>query len=136
MRVTWENNPQVGVYSFSTREGRMPNAQMEFDCSKLRDPQGQRQFSGYTGDGEQVRKWVAKDPRVDAIIQSCRMVAADLLTIQTGHSAARTDWVSFSFKDPQGKWISPAVAELVAEALSEDGWKVATEHARLEMGKR
>ena len=123
--------PQIGVYSFGARFKEIPKAQFEFDVSKLRDPQGQKQFAGAAGWDPAVRDWVKADPRIAGIINDCRLWAEDLLKErpQGGtNPSAISCWTSFSFRDFHGKWAAPAVAELVADALSKDGWRVSVHH--------
>ena len=125
------DGPQIGVYSFGTQSSDKPVAQYEFDVSKLRDPQGQQQFKNRFGWDLEVRDWMKEDSRLRALVQDCRLLAADLLGQRpkgSGAAASISTWTSFSFKDFHGRWISPAVAELVADALSADGWRVTVHH--------
>lgn len=125
---------QVGVYSFGDKCAKQPVSQFEFNVSKLRDPAGQKQFSSLSGVAPEVRDWVSADLRVAGIVADCRILANDLLTPKPVSDGIKTEvratskWVSFSFRDIHGKWISPAVAELVADALSKDGFNVTVTH--------
>lgn len=137
MRVTGfngENNqprPQIGIYSFGLNTVKQPSAQFEFDVSKFRDPVGQKQFNRALGTCPDVRDWVGQDKRVAGVIQMCQLLAEDLVRPHKkadGKEEAISGWLSISFKDHHGKWISPAIAELVANQLDADGFSVIVLH--------
>lgn len=134
--VTQFGEVQVGVFSFG-REGiyQRPKAQFEFDVSNFRDPAGQKQFEGRTGFDPQVRDWVGDDRRIKAILETIQLIVEDLRApVETGTAEnpkiePRSKWISISFSDVQGRWISPAVAELVANYLSDKcGYDVLVRH--------
>ena len=132
--VTGPEKPQIGIFSFGPKSSTKPKAQFEIDCSKLRDPQGQKQFVGLYGWDPQVVEWVKADPRIPGIIDNYRLLAEDLLTWRLKESSNNqsgpiSSWLSISFKDTSGKWAAAAVAELVADALIADGWGVMVGHA-------
>ena len=125
--------PEIGIFSYgSSKEASETSGQFEFDVSSLRDPSGQKQFNGFNGVYPNVRDWVGTDRRVPIIIRDCLLLADDLIKPKPqGDSKvpkAMSVWLSFSFKDFHGKWIAPAVAELVAERLSKEGFNVAVHH--------
>ena len=127
--------PNIGIYSGT--ETKHPVGQFEFDVSKFRDPAGQVQFrlqelkeAGINGTTPEVRDWVAKDRRVPIIISECRLLAEDLISPKTDGKPISA-WLSFSFVDTHGKWIAPAVAELVANHLSDAGFNILVHHAGL-----
>ena len=127
--------PVVGLYSFGTRTGHDPMSQFEFDVSKLRDPAGQKQFSISNGMDTAVHAWLAQDDRVGQIVWICRLLASDMLAkrmFMDREVAPASTWVSFSFKDYHGKFISPAVACIVAEALKADGFPPMVYHLSLQ----
>ena len=139
-RTTWTdsaNKPEIGVFSFGKNIGdKSPlTVQFEFDVAALRDPAGQKQFVGSNGTFPLVIDWVGEDRRVPIIIKDCLLLADDLAKpkIKEGSSVAKpiSQWLSFSFRDFHGKWIAPAVAEKVANALSDAGYVVAVHHQSL-----
>ena len=139
---TVDPKPVVGVYSFGSKvsTGR-PQAQYEFDITTMRDPSGQKQFVKESdGRSELVRKWIGEDDRVPGIISFCRMLADDLVKpkTRTTENATRVEpvsqWLSIAFYDFHGKWAAPAIAEIVADALSDDGYTVAVKHYALKQG--
>ena len=121
--------PNVGVYSYPTKKSPNSAGQFEFDVSNFRDPAGQKQFSqAPNGLAKEVVEWVRQDRRVPIIVKDCILLAEDLVRLRPdGRSTC--GWLSFGFKDYHGKWIAPAVAEAVAESLSEAGFNVATHHS-------
>ena len=134
-----DTKPSIGVYSYPTKGLSGVTAQFEFDVSGFRDPAGQKQFKGRTklseagslvplnGVDSEVYEWVAKDPRIPAIIGDCRILAEDQIRPKADGKALSV-WLSLSFKDYHGIWIAPAVAELVANALSDDGFNIVVHH--------
>ena len=128
------HDADIGLYSFGAKGGVFPNVQFEFDCTTLRDPTGQKQFAALTGTHDSVKAWIKEDEKVCAIISSCRLLANDLIkpkprTDKSGTEMVQVSrWLSFSFKDFHGKWAAPARAELVADALDTDGYKVTVVH--------
>lgn len=133
-KLTGGVKPQIGVYSYGygTKQ-EAPQAQFEFDVSGFRDPVGQKQFNKALGTFPDVRDWVCEDRRVPAILDTCQLLAEDLLKPRPkgNTTEAMSVWVSFSFKDFHGKWISPAIAEAVANKLSETGYIVYVHHHAL-----
>jgi RNase adaptor protein for sRNA GlmZ degradation len=126
--------PEIGIYSFGENCDKKPQAQFEFDVSKFRDPVGQKQFNKAVGTQADVRDWVGQDKRVPALVQQCRILAEDLIRPhkKDGKDEQISAWLSLSFKDHHGKWISPAIAELVANQLDLDGFKVVVCHHNLD----
>ena len=122
--------PQVGVYSYAS-SGADPKTQFVFNVGRFRDPQGQVQFAGKNGTDPTVQDWILSDNRVKAVVRDCQILAMDLLKPHPPSDKPRTEWVSFSFFDHHGKWIAPAVAELVAKDLTSKGFKVAVHHLTL-----
>lgn len=127
----------IGVYSFGTKNvsgQKRQFAQFEFDVSKLRDPQGQKQFSGSNGLDKKVQEWIKDDIRISGLVRECLLIADDLVKPKARVDGTKTEvtqvssWLSFSFKDFHGKWTAPAIAEIVANALSEAGYNVAIFH--------
>ena len=132
--------PAIGVYSVGSKAKTSTDrqfAQFEFDVSHFRDPTGQKQFRGKSGLAPEVQTWVKDDVRVPGLIQNCLILADDLVKPKantegdTTRMAAASQWLSFSFKDHHGIWAAPAIAELVANALSDAGYTVAVLHREL-----
>lgn len=133
-----KDRPTIGVYSLgSVNGGDRQFSQFEFRVDKLRDPCGQKQFYGMSGRNVEVQTWLKVDERVDAITKECLLIADDLVKPKPREDGTRTEvrpastWLSFAFKDFHGKWIAPAMAEIVAQALSDVGYTVALFHREL-----
>lgn len=122
--------PQIGIYSYASTAQKSLAGQFEFDVSQFRDPAGQKQFLGrdICGVDAEVRDWVGQDRRVPVLVKECRLLAEDLIRPKQNEKAP-CQWLSISFKDRHGKWIAPAVAELVANALSDDGFTITVYHS-------
>lgn len=138
MRVDFndlKNKPDIGVYSSGSKSPvGVASGQFEFNVSYLRDPAGQKLFVGLNGTYPDVRDWVKEDRRVPVIVKDCLILADDIRKPKTragGQNGPMSTWLSFSFQDFHGKWVAPAVAELVANALSEAGYNVAVHHKGL-----
>lgn len=128
--------PQIGVYSCGDKQKSTITSQFEFSVSSFRDPMGQKQFEGLNGTHPEVRTWISSDSRIGILINECLLLSNDLLKpkkVGEGPDKAASVWLSFAFKDKNGKWIAPAVAELIADALAEAGYVVVTHHAGLPM---
>lgn len=132
------HRPTIGVYSLGGAHGSPRQfAQFEFDVSKMRDPAGQQQFRGKTGLVLEVQTWMRADSRIDLVVKECKLLADDLVKPKALTEATTTrvvpasTWLSFAFKDHHGRWAAPAVAEIVAKALSDAGYTVAIFHREL-----
>ncbi len=135
MRVefTDKTKPNIGIYSFGENSANPPNAQFEFDVRLFRDPVGQKQFNRALGIQPDVRDWVGQDKRAKGVIEMCQMLAEDLIRPHKKGDKEEpiSIWLSLSFRDHHGKWIAPAIAELVANQLDKDGFTVAVCHHEL-----
>ena len=128
----------IGIHSFGEKAGgTIPKVQFEFDVTKFRDPGGQKQFSKFNGTTAAVRDWVGEDERAAAIISTCLLLADDQIKLKARNDGTVTriesasQWLSISFRDFHGKWVAPAIAELVANALVKEGYPVTVIHHNL-----
>lgn len=87
-----------------------------WDLTNLRDPVGQLTLRSQciNGKDERVVTWMAKDPKVIAAVSAAALHAWIHLADPQGEQN-----VSFVFHDQKGRWISPAVAELVRRRVDE-----------------
>lgn len=93
----------------------------------LRDPIGQKNLTNKYGDGRaaEVREWMEEDERVDVIVD-------ELVGLAFAHiKHARESFMSVAFVDQHGKWIAPAVAEILANAMEVAGFSVHVRHQGL-----
>lgn len=123
-RTSTAGSADISIYT--AKSSRMGNivAQYRSDLTHFRDPIGQSYLRKECVDGRDpaVREWISLDPRVDALIHAALMISHDIFKNQKGV------WASFGFTDHHGRWIAPAVGEIVGNALSEVGYKVCVNH--------
>lgn len=105
----------VGIYTYGTlhRLNAGPRTQWEFDLSNFRDPRSSPLMKGkVNGLEEGVVEWITSDPRFPGIADICVLLVKDAFTHE------RMKWVSFSFRDPHGTLIAPAVGKAVADIIT------------------
>lgn len=129
--MTMASNTEIAIYTFG-RLGKMvpPRAHYVIDVSGIRDPLSNRGFKNTFTDGRpgEIQKFVAEDPRMNAILDTVKLIAYDQLRSKAGSKK----WLSIAFRDHHGKWGSVAVGEIVRDALKYDGYNVALRHYELE----
>lgn len=124
---------EIALYTYGrkVKTGRVvPSSDYVIDVDGLRDPLSNRGFKNEFRDGRpvKVREFIKEDPRVPAIIDTVKLlVEAHVRSV--GHD--RT-WVAISLRDHHGKWIAPAIGEVLADTLAADGYKVSLMHIDLE----
>ena len=128
MRVPTGNGmAQIGIYTAGRESSSQPTGTYTIDVSNLRDPLSSKSLRATYTDGRagEVQKFVSDDPRIPAI-RDMVILLADMYVKPP--SGGTSKWVSFVFKDVHGKWIAPAVGELIADSLSNLGYQVAVAH--------
>lgn len=114
--------PKSAITVHSYRGGNGPLIRWSCDVSNFRDPIGQKQFKHLNGKNEQVREFVAKDPRVKLVIEEFCALAHVVI------KEANEPYVSFGVYDRHGLYIAPAIVEMLVEALRAEGFQVYTQH--------
>lgn len=125
---------ELGLYSYGRiAKGAKPNVCYIIDVSGLRDPQTNRGFRNNYKDGRagEVQKYVAEDPRIEAIVDQVKLLAE----MHLRGNGADKQWLTFGFRDHHGRWTSPAVCEIVADVMDRSGFKVHVSHANCEVSK-
>lgn len=107
---------QIGIFPLKT--GGKEYMQYVIDLSAFRDPQGQPQFRDLDGRSPAVQNWIKSDPRLPALLDGVTLQVRDAL--DNRHQV----YTSIGLKDHHGKWISVAVATLLADHLSDRGYRV------------
>ena len=109
---------EICVY-YHTHKSRhaIPTA-YSIDLSSLRDPMGRKELRKLDGSSMEVQNFLAEDSRVGPIIRTVHSLAHDILRVQA------SKYMSVTFHDHHGKWISQGVARMVGDYLSERGFKV------------
>lgn len=108
------------VAIFSLSSSSTTKVMYDFDVNHFRDPMGNKGLMKECADGKdpKVIEWIKVDPRTQPILTECIALAKDIID----HQGKK--WLTIGFRDYHGRWISRAVATLVADALSEVGYKV------------
>lgn len=125
MRVGTEA-AEIIIYSMRT-VSRTYSPQFSFDVGKFRDPMGNVRLTAQYHDGQPmaIREWIKEDPRMPGILDMCSLIANDRIT------HAHRKFLSIAFRDYHARWISRAVAEVVADSLSGEGYSVGVQHESL-----
>jgi RNase adaptor protein for sRNA GlmZ degradation len=110
-------NSTIGLVltTSSFKKGIPHGARYTFDLSNLRDPIGHKGLRELCDDGRDplVRDWIDEDPRVGGIIaEICALTSIHILR-------DKEPSLSIGMIDTHGKWISPAIAEMVAEEMDQ-----------------
>lgn len=115
----------VAVHSFGTKNPKPPIIRFRIGVDNLRDPYGQPSLRLLNGRHKEVQEFLAIDPRVKVIIDE--MCALTYSYIVQG----RDQYVSIGIHDRHGMHISPALVEMLAAALRQDGFTVIVHHHEL-----
>jgi len=117
---------EILIYSLRL-DSTQYHPQFDFNVSKFRDPQGNANLMKLYNDGQHiaVREWIKVDPRMQGILDASLMLAYDRIT----HGEQK--FLSLAFRDFHAKWIARAIAEVVADHLSNAGFSVGVQHEQL-----
>jgi len=109
----------------------IPNVDYVIDVDGLRDPLSNRGFKRTHADGRPgaIQDFVKEDPRVGSIVDTVKLLGEVHLRSKARDHA----WISVALRDHHGRWIAPAVGEIVAGALDSEGYKVYLSHVDLEV---
>jgi hypothetical protein len=121
---------QIGIYTFGQKSHNfVGTCQYYINVAGLRDPGSSGQIRSQYVDGRAggVQQYIADDVRVKVISEQIRLIAYMHLRSQ----AADNKWLSFGLVDYHGRWIAPAIGEIVADNLSDLGYSVSLYHADL-----
>jgi UPF0042 nucleotide-binding protein len=119
----------VSVQSFSYKHGLPPTLDMAFDVRFLRNPHWAPRLRPLTGRDAEVASYVAADANHDAFHGRVRDLLLSLLPAYRGERRAH---LAIGFGCTGGRHRSVAVAESMAAALAEAGWRVSIRHRDLE----
>lgn len=121
---------ELGIYTFGEKSKNfVGTCQYYIKVSGLRDPGSSGGIRSQFADGRAggVQQYLKDDPRVQAIIDQVRILAYMHLRSQSRDNK----WLSFALVDHHGKWIAPALGEMMADQLSQIGYSVSLNHADL-----
>lgn len=119
----------VSVQSFSYKRGVPRGLDMMFDCRFLANPHWVRDLRSRDGRDPQVQAHVIRDPRFDEFFQRVRDLILFLLPAQVDEGKAH---LAIGFGCTGGQHRSVTLAELMAEQLAQQGWRVSKRHRELE----
>lgn len=118
----------VSVQSFSYKRGVPRGLDLVFDVRFLQNPHWQPELRPHTGLDARVADHVAQDPRYQGFLS--RIV--DLLTfLLPAYAAEGKAHLAVGFGCTGGRHRSVALAETVAKALADSGWRVSIRHREL-----
>ncbi len=119
----------VSVQSFSYKRGLPLGADMVLDVRFLRNPHWEPDLRRRTGQDPEVAAYVAGDDRFEGA--TARMVEL-VLSLLPAFAAEGKAHLTVAFGCTGGQHRSVAVAEHVAKALADQGWRVSIRHRELE----
>ncbi|MEM8581953.1 MAG: RNase adapter RapZ, partial [Pseudomonadota bacterium] len=124
-----ESRLSLALQSFSYKRGVPRSADMVFDVRFLQNPYWEPALRGLDGRSPEVASYVAKDSRFapffDHILSLSRLLLPAYVEEGKSH-------LSIAFGCTGGQHRSVALAEKLASALAEDGWRVSIRHRELD----
>lgn len=119
----------VTVESFSYKQGLPPGLDIAMDCRFLRNPHWEAALRPGDGRDAAVAAFVEADPAYHPFLARLRELVASLLPAYQAEGKAH---LAVGLGCTGGQHRSVAVAEALAKALAEDGWRVSKRHRELE----
>lgn len=123
------NRMSVSVHSFSYKRGVPRGVDIMFDCRFLPNPHWVESLRALDGRDMAVQAYVTEDERFAEFFQRVRDLILFLLPAQVDEGKAH---LAIGFGCTGGQHRSVTLAELMAEALAEQGWPVSKRHRELE----
>lgn len=117
------------VHSFSYKRGLPRGLDLVLDCRFLQNPYWDESLRSLDGRDEGVANYVSADPRFDDFRQKVVDLAHLLLP---AYEAAGKPYLAIGFGCTGGQHRSVVMAETLAQALAETGWRVSIRHRELE----
>ncbi len=119
----------VTIESFSYKQGLPPGLDLVLDCRFLRNPHWDERLRPLDGRDPEVAEFVRADPRHAPFLD--RLWALVDLVLPAYREEGKAH-VAIGLGCTGGQHRSVAVAEALAQALAEDGWRVSKRHRELE----
>ncbi|WP_270726098.1 RNase adapter RapZ [Shimia sp. Alg240-R146] len=116
------------VTSFSYKRGLPQSADMVFDCRFLRNPHWEPDLRPMDGGDAPVGAYVADDPSFDPFFDSLTKMLTTLLPAYIGEGRSH---LMIAFGCTGGRHRSVFMADSVAAALAQQGWRVSIRHREL-----
>lgn len=115
----------IQLTSFSFRRGVPQAADMVFDCRFLRNPHWDESLRAQDGRSDDVREYIAQDPRFAAFRDQV-LGLLDLLL--PAFQEEGKSHLTVAFGCTGGKHRSVALTEITGQSLAEQGWQVSIRH--------
>ena len=119
----------LSVQSFSYKRGLPRGVDLVFDLRFLRNPHWDKTLRNRTGLDADVARYVGDDPRFNPFFARITDLILSLLPAYLDEGKAN---LTIGLGCTGGQHRSVAVAEQLALALAENGWRVSTRHRELE----
>ncbi len=119
----------VSVESFSYKRGMPPGLDIVMDCRFLRNPHWDAGLRPLDGRDAEVAAYVAEDPRFASFMDRLKDLVLTLLPAYREEGKAH---LAIGLGCTGGQHRSVTVAETLAGALAEAGWRVSKRHRELE----
>lgn len=119
----------VSIHSFSYKRGTPRVADMVLDCRFLQNPYWDPSLRSMNGLSPEVQAYVSADPRFDDFFARIRGLIEVLLPAYLEEGKSH---FSIAFGCTGGQHRSVTLAEKLADALAETGWRVSKRHRELE----
>lgn len=120
---------RVHFESFSYKRGIPAGVDLVFDCRFLKNPHWEPGLRSGDGRDQRVADFVFADPRFAGFFQRVRDLVESLLPEYADEGKAQ---LSIGFGCTGGQHRSVAMAEKLANALAQGGWRVSKRHRELE----
>ncbi|KUF10090.1 RNase adapter RapZ [Pseudoponticoccus marisrubri] len=119
----------ISIHSFSYKRGLPQGLDMAFDCRFLRNPHWQPELRPLTGLDPRVARHISEDPRYPGFKERVQEL---ILFVLPGCIEEGKAHFSIGFGCTGGKHRSVALAQIIAGALAQEGWRVSIRHRELE----
>ena len=118
----------VSVQSFSYKRGVPRGLDLVFDVRFLQNPHWRPELRPLTGQDADVAAYIAADPRYDEFLERVNGLVGFLMPAYAQEGKAH---LSIGFGCTGGRHRSVALAETVAKALADSGWRVSIRHREI-----
>ncbi len=122
-----EAQAEVIIYTYGKLTNYPPSPKYVVNVSEWRNPECNKEVNqNMDGRSPKVLIWMEEEKRVGLLSKAIK----NLVNLHLG--PMKEAYFSIGLMDHKGKWIAPAVGEILVRDLS-DRWKVAIKHFELPM---
>jgi UPF0042 nucleotide-binding protein len=119
----------VSIESFSYKRGLPPGLDIAMDCRFLRNPHWDEGLRSLDGRAPEVAAYVAADARYEEFMTRLKDL---ILVLLPAYRDEGKSYLAIGLGCTGGQHRSVTVAESLAQALAEAGWRVSKRHRELE----